>query len=167
MSHAHDREPDLDHRAAAPPLEWFGRLTAHLGPPSIVGDTAHGFRMILRVTSGTLAGPGLSGTVVPISGDWILVRPDGVAELGIRGTIQMQDGSLLYVTYSGYLTNVMELLPRWQQGEEIPRDAYSFVVTPRFESGSPAYDWLQQTVVIGIGELIRGGVRYELFAVRA
>src|SRR5690606_26435830 len=111
-------------------------------------------RMILPVASGTLEGPGISGTVMPMTGDWLLVRPDGVGELDVRGTIEMEGGALLYVTYTGYVTNVPELMPRWQQGEQIPRDAYSFVATPRFETAAPAYEWLQRTVVLGIGSLI-------------
>lgn len=43
----------------------------------------------------------------------------------MRGTIEMQDGALLYVTYTGYVTNVLELMPRRQQGEGIPRDTYA------------------------------------------
>lgn len=153
--------------APAPPLEWIGTLSAQLGPPVMIGQGAHGTRIILPVTSGTLRGPGISGTIQPMSGDWLLVRPDGVGELDVRGTIEMEDGALLYVTYTGYATNVPELMPRWQQGEQIPRDEYSFVVTPRFETAAPAYDWLQHTVLIGVGTLVPGGVSYEIFVVRA
>jgi hypothetical protein len=151
----------------APPLQWIGTLSAQLGSPTVIGQTAHGTRMVLPVVSGALYGPGISGTILPMSGDWLLVRPDGVGELNVRGTLEMRDGALIYVTYGGYVTNVPELMPRWQQGEEIPREAYSFVVTPRFETGAPAYGWLQQAVVIGVGTLIPGGVCYELYVVNA
>ena len=170
MTATHDVAGDRsrpDRAAPVPPLEWIGTLSAQLGPPAVIGQTARGTRMILPVASGALHGPGISGTIQPMSGDWLLVRPDGVGELDVRGTIEMQDGSLLYVTYTGYVTNVPELMPRWQQGEAIPRDAYSFVVTPRFETAAPAYEWLQRTVVLGIGSLTQGGVSYEFFAVRA
>jgi hypothetical protein len=150
----------------APPLEWIGTFSAQLGQPIIIGQTAHGTRMIQPAVSGTLQGPGISGTMLPMTGDWPLVRPDGVAELEVRGTIEMQDGALLYMTSVGYIPNVLELMPQWQQGEVIPRDTYSFVVTVRFETAAPAYDWLQRTVVIGIGSLVPGGVSYEYFAVK-
>jgi hypothetical protein len=61
---------------------------------------------------------------------------------------------------------VPSLLPRWSQGQEIPRDEYYFAVTPYYETSDARYAWLQQTVVVGVGELIRGGVRYDIYALR-
>lgn len=148
-----------------PHLEWLGTLSAQLGEPIPVGTTAHGARFIVPVIEGTLEGPNLTATVVPPGGDWLLVRPDGVGELDVRVTLQTQDGALLYATYRGYITRVMELLPRWLQGEEIPREEYYLAVTPYFETGAAQYDWLQRTISVGIGSLIRGGVSFEIFAV--
>jgi hypothetical protein len=98
-------------------------------------------------------------------GDWLLVRPDGVGELDVRATLQTDDGALVYVTYRGYLSRIMELIPRWAAGEEIPREEYYFAVTPYFETGAPQYAWLQQTIAIGIGQLVRGAVAYDVYAV--
>lgn len=149
-----------------PQLEWIGTLSVKLGEPIAIGETAHGTRFIVPATGGTFEGPNLTATVVPPGGDWLLVRPDGVGELDVRGTLQTQDGALLYVTYRGYITRVMELLPRWSQGEEIPREEYYLVVTPYFETGASQYDWLQQTITVGIGSLAVGGVSFEIFAIR-
>ena len=95
----------------------------------------------------------------------MLVRPDDVGGVDVRITVETQDGALIYITYRGYLTNVLELLPRLLQGEEIPREAYYLVVTHNFETSASQYDWLQRTVTVGIGSLVRGGVSYEVFAV--
>ena len=150
---------------AEPKLEWIGTLSAQLGVPIAVGETPRGVRLIAPVTSGTFKGPNLKGTIVPLmSGDWLLVRSDGVGELDVRATVETEDDALLYITYRGYLTPALELLPRWQQGEDIPRDEYYFAVTPYFETSAPQYDWLQRTVAVGIGSLVTGGVSYEFFA---
>jgi hypothetical protein len=148
-----------------PRLEWLYTLSAELGPPVAIGATPHGTRLIVPVTGGTVDGPRLKGKVLPGGGDWVLVRPDGVGELDVRSTIETHDGALLYVTYRGYLTRVMELIPRWSQGEAIPSDEHYFATTPYFETGASSYDWLQQTITVGIGALVPGGVRYDVFAV--
>jgi hypothetical protein len=83
----------------------------------------------------------------------------------VRGTIETDDGALIYMTYRGYLTRVMELLPRWANGEEIAPDEHYFVTTPYFETAASSHDWLQRTVTIGMGSLITGGVKYEIFGV--
>jgi hypothetical protein len=58
----------------------------------------------------------------------------------------------------------MELAARWAAGDDIPREEYYFTITPYFETSAPRYAWLQQTVAIGIGALVRVGVFYQVFA---
>ena len=150
----------------APRLEWIGSLTAQFGPPTVIGETSHGTRMVIPVADGTFDGPGVSGSLLPMSGDWMLVRPDGVAEIDARATLQTQDGALVYIVNRGYITNVLDWLPRWSQGEEIAPDEYYYALNTAFETGAPQYDWLQRTVVVGTGVLLPGGTRQDLFAVR-
>ncbi len=150
---------------SAPNMEYLCSLSAQLGQPTQVGDTPAGQRLIVPVVSGSVQGPRLNGTIQPaMSGDWLLVRPDGVGSVDVRGTIETDDGAFIYINYRGYLTNVPDNLPRWIQGEDIPHDDYYFAVTPYFETGAPQYAWLQQVVTVGIGSLIPGGVYYEFFA---
>jgi hypothetical protein len=149
-----------------PHLEFLYTLTAELGPPAAIGDTPHGQRLVVPVAGGTFEGPRLRGTIRPGGGDWLLIRPDGVGELDVRGTLETEDGALIYTHYRGYATDTPAVLPRWAAGEEVPREAYYFATTPYFETGSAQYSWLQRVVTIGIGTLVPGGVRYEVFAVR-
>lgn len=160
--------PEASPRASAPiepQMEWLGTLTVQVGEPITVGATPYGTRLIAPITGGSFQGPKLTGTVLPMGGEWMSVRPDDVGGVDVRITVETQDGALIYITYRGYLTNVLELLPRLLQGEEIPREAYYLVVTHNFETSASQYDWLQRTVTVGIGSLVRGGVSYEVFAV--
>ncbi len=152
--------------ATEPRMEFLYEITAELGPPTAIGDTPHGHRLIIPVTGGAVEGPRVRGTLLPGGGDWLLIRPDGVGELDVRATLQTEDGALLYMTYRGYITRVPELLPRWAAGEEIAREEYYFAATPHYETSAPQYAWLQQTIVVAIGSLVRGGgVSYRVFAV--
>jgi hypothetical protein len=159
--------PISPNQTAMPDLEFLHSLTATLGQPIMVGNTPRGQRMIVPAISGSFDGPRLNGRVMPgMSGDWLLVRPDGVGEINVRGTLETDDGAIIYVTFRGYLTNVSELLPRWAQGKKIAHWEYYLAVTPYYETGAPEYAWLQQTVAIGIGALIPGGVCYSIYAVK-
>ena len=149
-----------------PRLEFLYTLVAELAPAIPIGDIPRGQRLVVHVTSGTFEGPQLRGKILPGGGDWLLIRADGVAELDVRATLATEDGAFIYTHYCGYITEVPTILPRWAAGEEVPRDTYYFATTPYFETGSERYAWLQRVVTIGIGTLVPGGVRYEVFAVR-
>jgi hypothetical protein len=107
----------------------------------------------------------VDGTILASGGDWLIVRADDVGEIDVRIAIQTHDDAILYMTYRGYLTNVLQLLPRWAQGEEISPDVYYLAITPYFETSAPQYDWLQRTVAVGAGSLTRGGIQYDIFTV--
>ena len=96
-----------------PRLEFLYEITAEVGAPIAIGDNPHGNRQIVPLVGGSFAGPHLNGTVLSGGGDWLLIRPDGVGELDVRAALQTDDGALVYVTYRGYLSRVMELIPRW------------------------------------------------------
>lgn len=135
-----------------PRFEFLFEISASLEPAQIVGETPHGNRRIVVVQDGSFEGPRLKGKVLPGGGDWLLVRPDGVTELDVRGTLQTDDGALIYISYRGYR------VPRADE------DDY-FVITPYFETGAPQYAWLQQIVAIGKGQISPGRVSYHIYAV--
>ncbi len=149
-----------------PQLEFLFESSLSLDPPIAIGENPHGNRLIVPVTGGSFEGPHLKGKVLAGGGDWVLVRPDGVGELDVRVTLQTDDGALIYVTYRGYLTKILELLPRWAAGEQIPPEEYYCMITPYFETSAAQYAWLQQVVAIGRGSLIPGSVSYRVFVVR-
>jgi hypothetical protein len=149
-----------------PKLEFLFELTAQIDRPQRIGETGHGNRQIIPVTGGSFEGPSLKGKVLPGGGDWSIVRPNGVAELDVRLTLETEDGALLYAHYPGYLTNVPQIMGRWRSGEDIPLDEYYFAVTPQFETSSEALAWLGRTVCVGIGKVIARGVQYRVYAVR-
>jgi hypothetical protein len=82
-------------------LEHIMSYTAKLGERETIGPIPEGLRVNVQVTGGEVTGPRVFGKLRPLSGDWLMIRRDGVAILDVRTTIETHDGGLIYVTYLG------------------------------------------------------------------
>ena len=146
--------------------EFLMMLSAELEESQMVGDTPLGSRRIVYVRSGAFTGPGLKGTVLPGGGDWVLLRGDGASSLDVRITLRTEDGALIYVTYGGVSTMSPEVRARIIAGEVVDPSEYYFRTTPRFETASEKYAWLNKVVAVGVGQRTRAGVVYSVYAVK-
>jgi hypothetical protein len=127
-------------------LRFVMELLVEIGPALGVGSTPRGLRRVIPTTGGSFEGPDLRGIVVPGGADWNLRRPDGVAEIWARYTLQTDDGILISVTNAG--------LARGTPGAP---DRYARTV-PTFEVGHGRYAWLERSVFVGTLERHPGGV---------
>ena len=149
-----------------PRLTRIYRLEATLGAPLDLGAVTGGRRRIVPLTGGTFTGPELKGRLLPgVSADWQIVLPDGTALGDIRYVLQTDAGDLLYVESRGVRHGSAEVLARLGRGEEVdPRD-YTFRTSTRIETASPALDWLNKGVFVGVGARLAAGVSYETWLV--
>ena len=101
------------------------------------------------VTEASLVGPNINAKMPEgiAGGDWWVMRADGTASLDVRLNLRTDDGAEIYVSYLGYLVDG------------------AIKISPRFETGDERYSWLNNAFVVGVGEAIDGGVRYELYVV--
>jgi muconolactone delta-isomerase len=149
-----------------PHLRPVYRLEATLGPPLDLGDFPVGHRRIVPLTGGTFSGPELSGNLVPgASADWQTVMPDGTALGDIRYTLRTDGGDLLYVESRGVRHGPAEVLARLGRGEGVDPSEYTFRTTTAIETASPALDWLNKGVFIGVAGRQASGVIYETYLV--
>ena len=138
--------------AVEPALRLLYTLRVQLGAPQVVGDGPYGLRRIIPILSGTFEGPRLRGTVLPGGADWQFIRPDGIAELDARYTLETDDGALIYVSNPGIRKGPKEVMERLARGEQVDPNEYYFRTRPVFETGAPQYQWLHGVVGIGVGE---------------
>jgi uncharacterized protein DUF3237 len=90
----------------------------------------------------TVNGPRLNGKLVDYSGaDWPIVRQDGVVELNAHYMIEADDGARIYIRNMGYVHGPLP--------GDIP--AY-FRCTPYFRAPVGPHDWLNRTVIVGVGQ---------------
>ena len=115
----------------------------------ISGGAKHGYT---SVGAGcTVSGPLLNGKLVDFSGaDWPVVRADGVVELNAHYMIEADDGAKIYIRNQGYVHGPLR---KTGEAESVPPSipAY-FRCTPYFRAPEGPHDWLNRTVVVGVGQ---------------
>jgi hypothetical protein len=136
-----------------------------LKPPVDVGPVPAGSRQIFDVTGGHFEGPRLKGQVLPSGADWLLLGPDGVARLDVRGTFETDDGARIYVQYHGILVFNDKLTQALASGGETQYGDTRFFTQPRFETGDERYAWLNSVVAVGEGRNLPNAVEYRVYEV--
>src|SRR3954468_15654325 len=100
-------------------LQPLYRAEITLAPAQELGATPQGRRRIIPITGGRFEGARLSGRILAGGADWQLIRPDGVASLEARYTMQTADGALIYVQNIGYRDGPPEVIRRLAAGEAV------------------------------------------------
>ena len=149
-------------------LEHVCSYNATLNPTfEVIGPVPEGIRVNAYVTGGEVSGPKLRGRLLPVGGDWLTIRTDGVGVLDVRATIETHDGALIYVTYAGVIDLGEDGYQKFLQGEP-PASGTPIRTAPRFHTAHPDYQWLNRLQCLGIGQafLERSEVVYDVYAVR-
>ena len=150
-------------RPMLPTLRHLFAYSATLERPEIIGPVPEGILANFYVTGGIVEGPRLNGKLLPVGGDWLTLRPDGVAEIDVRITMKMLDDALIFVRYRG--TADLGGYQRFLRGDLPPTLALRTV--PEFRVAAPQYQWLHRILCISTGEVdfARSSVRYDVFEV--
>ncbi len=148
-----------------PRLEHLYDMHVDLDAPQVIGAAPAGHRQIFIVKGGTVEGPRIKGTVLPGGGDWALMRTDGAIQLDVRATMKTDDGALVYAAYSGLIILPPDVLGRIMGGEDVPLAEYYFYTNPMFQTAAESYAWLNQTIAVGRGKVVPGGVEYRVWTV--
>jgi hypothetical protein len=151
----------LDYR-----LEHILSYSATLKAPEVIGPLPEGIRANFYVTGGNLQGPRVNGQVLPVGGDWLTIRTDGVGILDVRATFETHDGALIYTAYSGVVDVGEDGYQKFLQQDLPP--FMSLRIVPRYHTTHPDYLWLNRIQCLGIGQvdMARLEVRYDVYAVR-
>jgi hypothetical protein len=147
-------------------LEHICSYWATLSAPEIIGPLAEGLRINVYVTGGEITGPKLRGRLRTVGGDWLSLRPDGIGLLDVRATLELEDGALIYTSYSGVADPGHDGYERFLAGN--PPARIPLRITPRYYTGHSAYLWLNRLQCIGIGEVDMEQMRvsYDIYALR-
>lgn len=147
-------------------LEHIFSYTATLEAPEVIGPLAEGIRANFYVTRGEVLGPKIKGKVLPVGGDWLTIRTDGVGILDVRATFQTDDGALIYTTYTGVVDAGEDGYQRFLRQDLPP--VLPLRIVPRYHTAHPDYLWVNRIQCLGIGQvdMVRSVVHYDVYAVR-
>jgi Protein of unknown function (DUF3237) len=145
--------------------EFLFTLTARVGAPFDVGELSGGRRRISPIEGGEFEGPRLRGRVLPVTGDWMLIRPDGVTVIDVRATLQTDDDALIYMRYGGFRHGPKDVMEALARGEAVDPSTYYFRITATVETGAEGYSWLNQIATIGTGRRDPSGPVYDVYEV--
>ena len=111
-----------------------------------IGSTPHGKLSIFPVIGGSFEGERLRGKVLAGGGDWVTANADGTCAVDLRVTLETDDGALIHMTFTG-----------------VRDDANHYLRTlPRFETGHPAYTFLNRLVAVASGDRRPDGPIYTI-----
>jgi Protein of unknown function (DUF3237) len=134
-------------------------------PLVIVGATPGVNRRIGLVSGGTFEGDRLFGQIIDGGSDWQAVRSDGSTTLDVRLVMKTRDDAIIAMTYRGMRHGPPDVIERMQRGEAVDPASYYFRISPMFETGAAAYDWLNRVLAVGIGHRQPDGPVYSVFEV--
>ena len=133
--------------------------------PRLVGPGPYGNRWVFDVKGGTFKfhESGMTGTLRPSGGDWMLVGQDNVGRLDVRVMLETTDEALIYMQFRGVL-ELNDLVAAAASGTREPEfeDAY-FVTQPRFETGDTRYAWLNRSVGLAEGKVGQNRAWYRVY----
>jgi Protein of unknown function (DUF3237) len=138
--------------------------SATLQAPEVIGQVPEGIRVNFYVTGGIVHGPRLSGEVLPVGGDWLTLRRDGIAMLDVRATFRTVDGALVYVNYTGIGDLGVDGYEKFLRGQ-LPQKL-GLKTVPVLRTAAAEHEWLHRLLCVGTGEVDfeRSEVRYDVFA---
>jgi hypothetical protein len=141
-------------------------LQVDAAAPQNIGAVPHGVRRTAPISGGNFEGPRLRGTVLPGgSGDWLLLRSDGVLELDLRVTLRTDDGALISMKSFGLRHGPPDVIAAVGRGEIVDPSTYYFRTTPLFETADPAYAFLNRLVAVAVGDRRPEGPVYTIHEV--
>jgi hypothetical protein len=149
-----------------PNFEHLFSFTVRLHmPPEVIGPGPAGIRVNFYIAGGEMSGPRCNGKVMPVGGDWILIRRDGVGEVDVRLTMETADGALIYVVYNGVADPGPDSYEAFLNNTLTP--TFPIRIAPRFSTAHPAYAWMNRVQAYGVGEvnMADASVTYHVYAV--
>ena len=104
-----------------PALEYVFEIRARIDPDLHIGRGPEERLSFTPVSGGSVAGPRLSGVVLPGGGDWAVER-FGTAQLEARYLLRADDGAVIDILNRGYFRATPEILARMEAGEDVPEE---------------------------------------------
>ena len=140
-------------------------LRAQVERSQTTSSGPYGERSYIPVFGGEFVGERLSGELLRGGANCMLIRPDDVAEVDVRVSLQAHDGPIILMKGLGLRHGPSEVMERIVKGDPVDRSEYYFREALLFEAPPGPYDWLNRILAIGIGERRSDMVRVDAYEI--
>ena len=148
-----------------PRLERVADCVIQVGAVIDIGHTPAGRRRLVPITAGRIDGPLLHATVLPGGADFQLVTTATHTFIQARYVLQTPEGEQIYLENTGLRVASAEVIEQLNRGVPVDPDQVYFRTTPRFETASPRWAWLMESLFIGTGARFPDRVELSFFRV--
>ena len=149
----------------SPTLRHVADFDIDLSPIEEMGDGRGGMRRIIPIVGGRVSGPAFSGEILNIGADWQTIFSSGLAELDTRYAFRTDDDAVIEIINFGYRRGPEDVMKRIAAGETVDPSDYYMRTHARLETGHPDYQWVNETLFLGVGGRLKSSVRLALYAI--
>ena len=148
-----------------PTLRNVADLTIKLDTIVEMGQGQGGTRRIIPIIGGQVSGPAFSGEIMNVGADWQTIFASGLAELDTRYAFRTDDGAVIEIRNFGYRHGPADVMQKVAAGEDVDPSQYYMRTHARLETGHPDYQWVNNTLFVGVGGRLKSSVMLSLYAV--
>ena len=148
-----------------PTLRHVADLTIKLDTIVEMGQGQGGTRRIIPIIGGQVSGPAFSGEIMNVGADWQTIFASGLAELDTRYAFRTDDGAVIEIRNFGYRHGPADVMQKVAAGEDVDPSQYYMRTHARLETGYPDYQWVNNTLFVGVGGRLKSSVMLSLYAV--
>jgi hypothetical protein len=132
----------------------------------VVGATPDGLRINWHVREGAFVGPGFDAIVLPVTGDWMRIRPDGVGIVDVRASVETRAGARIFSSYGGIFDLGADGYARALRDEFDPLPP--FICAPTYATADKELEWLNRAQCIGVGrvDMMARRVEFDVYVVQ-
>ncbi|PDH55778.1 MAG: hypothetical protein CNE93_07110 [SAR116 cluster bacterium MED-G06] len=149
----------------SPALRHVADFDIDLSPIEEMGDGRGGMRRIIPIVGGRVSGPAFTGEILNIGADWQTIFSSGLAELDTRYAFRTDDDAVIEIINFGYRRGPEDVMKRIAAGETVDPSDYYMRTHARLETGHPDYQWVNETLFLGVGGRLKSSVRLALYAI--
>ena len=149
----------------SPALRHVADFDIDLSPIEEMGDGRGGMRRIIPIVGGRVSGPAFTGEILNIGADWQTIFSSGLAELDTRYAFRTDDDAVIEIINFGYRRGPEAVMKRIAAGETVDPSDYYMRTHARLETGHPDYQWVNETLFLGVGGRLKSSVRLALYAI--
>lgn len=148
-----------------PTLRHVADLTIKLDTIVEMGQGQGGTRRIIPIIGGQVSGPAFFGEIMNVGADWQTIFASGLAELDTRYAFRTDDGAVIEIRNFGYRHGPANVMQKVAAGEDVDPSQYYMRTHARLETGHPDYQWVNNTLFVGVGGRLKSSVMLSLYAV--